>query len=90
MKELFFPTIAKPPKVIVNGFSVSVSFFLSYFFHSLKGKRLDPTGKSLSEALIFGSTNPQYDDRLFFELQVQYMKIPSQIWGESVVYRNCF
>ena len=27
-------------------------------------------GKYLSEALIFASTNPQYDDRLFFELQV--------------------
>jgi hypothetical protein len=27
----------------------------------------------LSEALIFASTNPQYDDRLFIELQVQYI-----------------
>ena len=27
------------------------------------------TGKSLSEALIFASTNQQYDDRLFIELQ---------------------
>ena len=44
------------------------------------------TGKSLSEALIFPSTNPQYDDRLFFELQVQYMKITS---SEHVVYTNC-
>ena len=35
------------------------------------------TGKSLSEANIFASTNPQYDNRLFIELQVQYMKIPS-------------
>ena len=35
------------------------------------------TGKSLSEALIFASTNPQYDDRLFIELQLQYIKIPS-------------
>ena len=35
------------------------------------------TGKSLSEALIFASTNPQYDDILFIELQVQYMKISS-------------
>ena len=35
------------------------------------------TGKSLSEALFFASTNPQYDDRFFIELQVQYMKIPS-------------
>ena len=25
------------------------------------------TGKSLSEALIFASTNPQYDERLFIE-----------------------
>ena len=44
------------------------------------------TGKSLSEALIFASTNPQYDDRLFIELQVHYMKIPS---SEHVVYINC-
>ena len=29
------------------------------------------TGKSLSEALIFASTNPKYDDRLFIELRVQ-------------------
>ena len=39
------------------------------------------TGKSLSEAFIFASTNPQYNDRLFIELQVQYkykyMKIQS-------------
>ena len=44
----------------------------------------------MSEALIFASTNPQYDDRLFIELQVQYMKIPSSEHGENVVYRNCF
>ena len=29
------------------------------------------TGKSLSEALILGSTNPQYDKRLFIDLPVQ-------------------
>ena len=29
----------------------------------------------MSEALIFASSDPQYDDRLFIELQVQYMKI---------------
>ena len=27
------------------------------------------TGKSLSEALIIGSTNPQYDERLFIDEQ---------------------
>ena len=46
------------------------------------------TGKSLSEARIFASTNPQYNDRLFIVLQVQYMKIPTL--GGHVVYRNCF
>ena len=44
------------------------------------------TGKSFSEALIFASTNPQYDKILFIELQVQCMKIPS---SEHVVYINC-
>ena len=29
------------------------------------------TGQSLSEALIFASANPQYDDRLFIQLRVQ-------------------
>ena len=41
------------------------------------------TGNSLSEALIFPSTNPQYHNRLFIELQ-------AQTWGEHVVYRNYF
>ena len=45
------------------------------------------TGKFLSEALILASTKPQYDNRLFIELRVQYMKIPS---SEHIVYTNCF
>ena len=45
------------------------------------------TGKSLSEALILAPTNPQYDDRLFIELRVQYKKITSSV---HVVYTNCF
>ena len=43
------------------------------------------TGKSLSDALIFASTNPQYDDILFIELQVQYEKIPSSEHGENML-----
>ena len=43
------------------------------------------TGKSLSEALIFASTNPQYDDRLFIELQVQYMKIASSERSQNML-----
>ena len=41
------------------------------------------TSKSLTEVLISASTNPQYDDRLFIELQVQYMKIPSSNLGRT-------
>ena len=48
------------------------------------------TGKSLSEALIFASTNPQYDDRLFIELQVQYMKIPSSDLGRTCCVQKLF
>ena len=44
-------------------------------------------GKFFSEALILASTNPEYDKRLSFELQVQCMKIPS---SEHVVYKDWF
>ena len=44
------------------------------------------TGKSFSEALIFALTNPQYDKRLFIELQVQDMKTTSL---EHAVLINC-
>ena len=44
------------------------------------------TGKSLSEALILGSINPQYGERLIIDLPVQYMKTTS---SEHVVYINC-
>ena len=42
------------------------------------------TGKSLSEALILVSTNPQYDDRLFID------NYKLKTWGEHVVHTNCF
>ena len=45
--------------------------------------RAKGTSDSLSEALIFASTKPQYDERLFIELQVQYMKIPSSNLGRT-------
>ena len=48
------------------------------------------TGKSFSEALIFASTNLQYDDRLFIELQVQYMKIPSSNLGRTCCVQKLF
>ena len=44
----------------------------------------------MSEALIFASTNPQYDNRLFIELQVQYMKIPSSNLGRTCCVQKLF
>ena len=43
-------------------------------YHDSQSSSKYSTGKSLSEALVFAPINPQYDDRLFIELQVQYMK----------------
>ena len=42
------------------------------------------TGKPFSKALTLVSTNPQYDKRLFIELQVQYIKIPSSEHVENM------
>ena len=51
------------------------------------------TGKSLSEALIFASTNLQYDDRLFIYDEFSTWKLQAQnmlrTWSEHVVYINC-
>ena len=44
----------------------------------------------MSEALIFASTNPQYHDRLFIELQVQYKKIPSSNLGRTYCVQKLF
>ena len=43
------------------------------------------TGKSLSDVLIYTSINPQYDNRLFNDLRVQYEKMPSSEHVENVL-----
>ena len=48
------------------------------------------TGKSLSEAFILTSTNPQYDKRLFADLPVQYMKTTSSEHGENMLCTQFF
>jgi hypothetical protein len=48
------------------------------------------TGKSFSEVLILASTNPQYDDRLFIELQGQYIEIPSSNLGRTCCVQRLF
>ena len=61
-----------------------VIFKLFVFCYSARPMQ-NITSKSLSEAIIFASTNPQYDNRWFIELQVQYMKIPSSEHGENML-----
>ena len=62
--------------------------FYSYTF-SLTNllKDICCTGKSLSEAFILTSTSPQYDNRLFIDLPVQYIKSTR---SEHIVYINCW
>ena len=66
-------------------FKIFLKLHLHLYIHS--NLETDSTGKSVSEALILESVNPQYDNRLFIELQVQHMKIKS---SEHAVYKNCF
>ena len=49
----------------------------------LSEKQIHSTGKSLSEALIFVSINPQYDNRLFMELP---WKLQAQNMGRTKIY----
>jgi hypothetical protein len=63
--------------VIRHEISTRSQYILCTLSTGLIKKPSSCTGKSLSEALIFASTNSQYDDRLFIELQVQSMKITS-------------
>ena len=61
-----------------------VIFKLFVFCYSARPMQ-NITGKSLSEALIFALTNPQYDDRLFIVHENCKLRIPA----EHVVYTNC-
>ena len=69
---------------------VCLSVCLCFFFcfnqiaSGSDNEPLSRTGKSFSEVLFLASTNPQYDKRLFIELKVQYMKIPSSEHQENI------
>ena len=61
--------IVQPPRN--RQYYVQIFVKLSHALSS--GKKIQITGKSLLEALILGSTNPQYDKRLFIDLPVKYI-----------------
>ena len=73
-----YHTCGDPLKLFL--FSKSVSFSFDSFEMRIHFQNLFPlawtiTGESLSEVLIYSSINPQYDNRLFNALRVQYEKI---------------
>ena len=80
-KSQFNDVIFVEKSMETNQGSKNIAYVKSQFIYIMC------TGKFMSEALIFASPNPQYDNTLFIELRVQYMKIPS---SEHVVYTNWF
>ena len=66
-------------------------YFILQIHHGEKtlefGKLRLSAGKSVTKALILESVNPQYDNRLFIDLQLLNQKNTS---SEHVVYKNCF
>ena len=72
--KIFFMSLTRVPKIILES----------------KIFKCACTGKSLSEALIFASTNPQFDNIWFIGLQVQYMKIPSSNLGRTCCVQKLF
>ena len=75
-----------------NLFVVILAFIIGIWaiFAARKAQEEMHTGYSLSEALILASINPKYDNRLFIELQVQYMKIPSSNLGKTCFVQKLF
>ena len=61
-------------KLTDHTFACSSLTNFEYKGHAMTGN-WSFTGKSLSEVFIYLSINPQYDNRLFNDLQVQYKKI---------------
>ena len=59
---------------------------LKCFQANLDWNQLTSTGKFLSEALIFASTNPQYDYRLLIVHEKCKLRIPA----EHFLYTNWF
>ena len=81
-KTIFFLAL---PFLRFKGIFDQLLIFHSLNPHFIKFLNRRGTGKSLSEALIFA-----YDHRLFIELQVQCMKIPSSKLGRTYCVQKLF
>ena len=58
-----------------------IDFIVHTFYNAI-------TGKFLLEALIFASTNPQDDERLFIKLQAQYLHENSKLKPPHVLQKE--
>ena len=65
--------------------TTAVHWSIDKILNQKSERLLNGTGKSVSEALILESVNPQYDYILFIDLQLQKNKN-----SEHGVYINCF
>ena len=74
----------------IGKWQIWLVIFKPFVFYYLARPMQNITGKSFSEAIIFASTNPQYDNRLFIELLVQYMKIASSNLGRTCCVQKLF
>ena len=83
-KSQFNDVIFVEKSMETNQGSKNIAYVKSQFIYIMC------TGKFMSEALIFASPNPQYDNTLFIELQVQYMKIPSSNLGRTCCVQKLF
>ena len=93
MACLYLVSVELCKKIGLENFQNSLKVEIADSFYLVSVEKCEIflfTGKSLSEALIFASTNPQYDYRLFIELQVQYMKIPSSNVGRTCCVKKLF
>ena len=78
------PTASEDDEDTISSSTISLQLE-STVTSSVRPENRQNTGKSLLEALILASTNPQYDDRLFIDLPIQYMKIPSSEHVENIL-----
>ena len=68
----------------------SMKLLWMYYRENYARKNGYNTGKSMSEALIFASTNPQYDNKLFIELPVHGLNLSFVTLWVSCCKNKCF
>ena len=82
-----FLILSKYMLPLISTSSIGLAMFLAIWFFEILGLIQVNLCQKL---LIFASTNPQYEDRLFIELQVQFMIIQSSNLGRTCCVQKLF